>query len=197
MSRILILFAHPLYEKSRVHKALVEAIPRHEDLLVHDLYECYPDFNINIKEEQELLLKHDIIIWQHPLYWYSIPPLLKQWIDMVLQHGWAYGPGGTALRGKVIFNVLSAGGREEVYSEEGRNRYTVRQFLAPLEQTARLCQMNYLPPFVVHGTHSLTPGNISMYAEAYRRLLVMLEAAETATIADRFTSVKYLNELVE
>lgn len=165
--------------------------------MIHDLYECYPDFNINIKEEQELLLKHDIIIWQHPLYWYSIPPLLKQWIDMVLQHGWAYGPGGTTLKGKVIFNVLSAGGRDEVYSPDGRNRYTVRQFLAPLEQTARLCQMNYLPPFVVHGTHSLTPGNINMYAESYRRLLVMLEAAETETILDRYTSVKYLNELVE
>lgn len=176
---------------------MMEAIPRHEDILVHDLYECYPDFNINIKAEQELLQQHDIVVWQHPLYWYSIPPLLKQWIDMVLQHGWAYGPGGAALKGKVVFNALSAGGREEVYSPEGRNRYTIRQFLAPLEQTARLCQMNYLPPFVVHGTHSLTPGNISMYAESYRRLLVMLEAAETATITDRYTSVKYLNELVE
>ena len=85
MTKILILFAHPLYEKSRIHKALKKAIPETSDITFRDLYELYPDFNINIKQEQQLLIDHDIIIWQHPVYWYSVPPLLKQWIDMVLE----------------------------------------------------------------------------------------------------------------
>lgn len=195
MNRILILFAHPLFEKSRIHKAMVRAIPDSSGIMFHDLYERYPDFNINIKAEQELLASHDIIVWQHPFYWYNIPPLLKQWIDMVLQFGWAYGPGGEALKGKIIFNALSAGGREQVYNSEGRNRFTIREFLAPLEQTARLCHLNYLPPFVIHGTHTLTPGEIKDYAEQYRRLLILMEGENFRV--ENYTGVKYLNDIVQ
>lgn len=174
---------------------MVKAIPDSSSIMFHDLYERYPDFNINIKAEQELLSNHDIIIWQHPFYWYSIPPLLKQWIDMVLKYGWAYGPGGDALKGKIIFNALSAGGSEPVYSSEGRNRFTIREFLAPLEQTARLCQLNYLPPFVIHGTHNLTPGDIKEYAEQYRRLLILMEGENFRV--ENYTGVRYLNEIVQ
>ncbi len=71
-------------------------------------------------------------MWHHPIYWYSCPPLLKQWIDLVLEVGWAYGKGGEQLRGKWILNAVSSGGSREVYQEEGRNRYTLRQFLAPI-----------------------------------------------------------------
>ena len=60
----------------------------------HDLYELYPDFDVQVEQEQELLISHDMIILQHPFYWYSCPPLLKQWIDLVLEHGWAYGKEG-------------------------------------------------------------------------------------------------------
>jgi glutathione-regulated potassium-efflux system ancillary protein KefG len=174
---------------------MVKAIPDSSSILFHDLYERYPDFNIDIKAEQELLESHDIIVWQHPFYWYSIPPLLKQWIDMVLLYGWAYGPGGDALKGKVIFNAMSAGGRESVYAADGRNRFTIREFLAPLDQTARLCQLNYLPPFVIHGTHILTPGEIKEYAEQYRRLLILMEGEQFK--AEHYTGVKYLNEIVQ
>lgn len=194
MNKILILFAHPLFEKSRIQTALVNAIPDSPHITFHDLYELYPDFNIDVRFEQELLLHHDIIIWQHPFYWYSIPPLLKQWIDMVLQFGWAYGPMGDKVKDKKVFNVISSGGREEVYSPEGRNRYTVRQFLAPLEQTAWLCQMKYLPPFVIHGTHMLQMPEIKSYAEQYKRLLNMLVTGDYEI--SKTDHMKYLNELV-
>lgn len=107
MNKVLILFAHPRYEQSRTNEALVSRIPKNEYITFHDLYELYPDFNIDIQREQQLLIEHDIIIWHHPFYWYNVPPLLKQWIDIVLTFGWAYGPGGTALTGKMIFNVLT------------------------------------------------------------------------------------------
>ena len=148
MRKVLILFAHPRLEKSIANAALLMGIPRHNAITFHDLYESYPDFNVDIKFEKSLLLSHDVIIWHHPFYWYSAPPLLKQWIDLVLEYGWAYGKGGDKLQGKLIFNVLTSGGKKEVYHAEGRNRYTVREFLRPFEQTARLCHMNYLPPFV-------------------------------------------------
>ncbi len=194
MKRILVLFAHPLFEKSRIHTALCNDIPVSEYITFHDLYEAYPDFNINIEAEKEKLLNHDVIIWQHPLYWYNIPPLLKQWIDMVLQYGWAYGPGGDALQGKIIFQVLSAGGQQQVYSSEGRNRYTIQQFLIPLEQTAKLCHLDYLPPFVIHGTHLLTNEQIQNYAHNYRSLL--LKFVNNAYNLEEIRKMKYLNYLV-
>lgn len=171
MNRILVLFAHPRFEQSRTNTRLVEAIRTYPEITFHDLYEAYPDFNIDIKEEKRRLLEHDIIIWHHPFYWYNTPPLLKQWIDMVLEFGWAYGPGGEALRDKMIFNAFTSGGPREVYHREGRNRFTVRQFLAPLEQTAVLCHMTYLPPFAVQGTHRLTLDDIAARTDDYRLLL--------------------------
>ncbi|HEX5001507.1 MAG TPA: NAD(P)H-dependent oxidoreductase [Bacteroidia bacterium] len=190
--KVLILFAHPLYEKSRVHTALVRAIPRIPEVTFHDLYEFYPDFNINIEHEQQLLLQHDIIIWQHPFYWYSVPPMLKQWIDMVLEYGWAYGRGGTKLQDKWVMNVLSAGGPYEAYAADARNRFTVREFLAPLEQTVRLCHMHFLPPFVVHGTHKITTDLIDNQAHRYRNLIEHLVAG--TALLDDYQGMEYINQ---
>ncbi|RYE35767.1 MAG: NAD(P)H oxidoreductase, partial [Sphingobacteriales bacterium] len=96
MARVLILFAHPAFEKSRVHRPMVKQVLKLEGITFHDLYESYPDYDIDLDREQELLLRHDVIVFQHPFYWYSCPAILKQWQDLVLEHGWAYGRGGTS-----------------------------------------------------------------------------------------------------
>jgi glutathione-regulated potassium-efflux system ancillary protein KefG len=171
MKKILILFAHPRFEQSRTQKALVKAIPDSEHITFHDLYELYPDFNIDVNAEKKLLEQHDIIIWQHPFYWYSCPPLLKQWIDMVLEFGWAYGPNGTALKGKIVFNTISSGGTGEAYLPGGRNRFTISEYLRPFEQTVKLCNMTWLPAYVVHGTHKLNETALTEMANSYGQLL--------------------------
>jgi glutathione-regulated potassium-efflux system ancillary protein KefG len=169
--KTLILFAHPRLERSKFNKALLTRMPRHPDLSFVDLYEEYPDFNIDVDREKELLIRHDVIIWQHPIYWYSCPPLLKQWIDMVLQFGWAYGPGGKALAGKTIFNCVTTGGAGEAYQHEGRNRFTLREFLSPFDQTATLCNMQYLPPFAIMGTHRLNDEQMNRELGMYEHML--------------------------
>ena len=194
MARILILFAHPAFEKSRVHKAMVKQIPRIDGITFHDLYESYPDFDIDLDREQTLLLQHDVIVFQHPFYWYSCPPILKQWMDLVLEHGWAYGRGGTNLSGKILFNAITAGGREEVYQESGYNRFTVKQLLAPFDQTAHLCKMLYLPPFVIHDTHRLNTNGIELHALQYQQLLVGFHN-DTISL-NELEHVKYLNDIV-
>lgn len=176
MARVLVIFAHPTLHKSRVQRQLIERAPRVEGVTVRDLYELYPDYDVDVKREQGPLEDHDVIVWQHPLYWYSTPPLLKQWIDLVLEHGWAYGSTGTALQGKRLLSVISAGGSATAYCEEGYNRFSVRQLLTPLEQTARLCGMEYLPPWVVFGTHRLELDAIREHAERYEELLRWLVA---------------------
>jgi glutathione-regulated potassium-efflux system ancillary protein KefG len=137
----------------------------------HDLYEAYPDLGIDAKREQRLLEEHDLVVFQFPFYWYSTPAILKEWQDLVLEHGWAYGSRGTALRGKKLLCAISTGGREAAYHRDGFNRFTIRELLAPVEQTAFLCGMEFLEPFVVHGTHAMTVDAIAARAEAYRRRL--------------------------
>jgi glutathione-regulated potassium-efflux system ancillary protein KefG len=171
---ILVLFAHPAIRRSRVNRRLLEAIRDLDGVTVNDLYEAYPDLDIDIAREQELLVEHDVVVFQHPFYWYSTPAILKEWQDLVLEHGWAYGHDGHALEGKTMLNAMTTGGGEATYSEAGYNRFTVQQLLAPIEQTARLCGMRYLPPFVVHGTHSLTDAEVERAAVDYRRVLVAL-----------------------
>jgi glutathione-regulated potassium-efflux system ancillary protein KefG len=173
-NKILILFAHPRFEQSRSNQVLVDSIPDHPNITFNDLYEHYADFNVDIEREKQLLLNHDIIVWHHPLYWYSSPPLLKQWIDMVLEFGWAYGVGGDALAGKMVFNAFTSGGPREVYRPEGRNRYTIQDFFHPFEQTVRLCKMEYLPPFGVQGTHRLTDAELQSFGRDYAHLLTRL-----------------------
>jgi glutathione-regulated potassium-efflux system ancillary protein KefG len=174
MARVLILFAHPALQKSRIHRPLVSGIPDRSDLTLHDLYEEYPDFLVDVEREKELLTHHDVVVFQHPFYWYGVPPLLKQWMDLVLEHGWAYGTGGTALQGKWLVPVVSAGASEAAYCTVGRNRRTIRQFLAPIEQTAFLCGMRFAPPWVVYGTHRLDHADVARIATRYVRMLEWL-----------------------
>jgi glutathione-regulated potassium-efflux system ancillary protein KefG len=174
MARVLVLFAHPALEKSRVHRRLVAAVPDLPGLTFHDLYEAYPQFDIDVAREQALLLEHDVIVLQHPFFWYSTPAMLKQWQDLVLAHGWAYGSQGKALVGKKVFNLTTAGGRERGYSREGHNRFTVRELLAPIEQTMRLCNMQYLAPYVIFGTHWMDQPAIEDAVRRYRDLLIAL-----------------------
>lgn len=172
---ILILFAHPALEKSRINRHLIRAVQGLEGVTVHDLYETYPDFQINVKIEQDLLLAHDIIIFHHPFYWYSSPAILKEWQDLVLEHGFAYGHRGTALKGKKFLSAITTGGGEPAYCRKGYNYFTIRELLAPFEQTAHLCGMEYIPPFVVYGTHQLQENNeFDKYAADYRNVLMAL-----------------------
>ena len=171
---VLVLFAHPALEKSRVNRHLVRAIGDLTGVTVHDLYEAYPEHDIDVEREKELLLAHDVIVFMHPFFWYSTPAILKEWQDLVLQHGWAYGSGGTALHGKRLLSAITTGARESAYCREGYNQFTIRELLTPLEQTARLCGMEFLSPFVVHGTLRMEPAQIAAHGRDWRRAVEAL-----------------------
>jgi glutathione-regulated potassium-efflux system ancillary protein KefG len=192
MNKILILFAHPRFEKSKTNSALLTNIERIEGVTLNDLYEQYPDFNIDAGRERALLMAHQVIIWHHPFYMYSAPAMLKQWIDLVLEHGWAHGRGGDYLKNKIIFNVITSGGTREVYAADAFNRFTIREFLVPFDQTATLCKMIYLPPFAVQGTHLLTKEALKYHVTMYRMLLEKLVKGEFDI--DDLKKVEFLND---
>lgn len=158
--------------------AMLHAIERLENVTIHDLYEDYPNGFIDVAREKAALLEHDIIVWQHPFFWYSSPALLKEWQDLVLTYGFAYGEGGTALQGKRALSAITTGGGAESYRTEGQNHFTIREFLAPFQQTAQLCGMTYLEPFVIHDSLALSPEEINSAADRYRQTILKLRDSE-------------------
>lgn len=155
---VLVLAAHPQMEQSRINRAMLQAAAgaaaaSNGRIELRDLYALYPDYFIDGAAERARLAAARLVVMQCPVHWYSLPPLLKLWLDEVLAFGWAYGPGGAALQGKDLWLALSTGGSQQAYSPEGHNRYFFDAFLPPYEQTAMLCGMRFVPPLVLHGAH--------------------------------------------
>ena len=164
---VLILFAHPAFQKSRANRALVRAVEDMPEVTFHDLYEAYPDMHIDVPREQNLLRSHDAIVFQHPFYWYSVPAILKEWQDLVLEWGFAYGAGGNVLKGKCFLPAITLGGPASSYGRDGMNQFSVRELLAPIEATAHLCGMKYLEPFTLHSANDLSAGELRDAAARY------------------------------
>lgn len=160
-----------------------------------DLYAEYPNLVIDVQREQQRLLAHDVVLFQFPLYWYSTPAILKEWQDLVLEHGFAYGANGHALRGKGFLCVLSAGGSSDAYSADGLNRYSIGELLRPLEQMACLTGMQYLPPLVLFGSRdALEEGRLSRHLDDWRRLLTALVA--DALDLQQLSTLALLNDCI-
>ena len=152
---IYLVAAHSHWRDSRVTRRLFEAARALDHVDGVDLYASYPDFHIDVAAEQARLSAAQLVVWLHPIQWYAMPALHKLWLDEVFAHGWAYGRGGKALRGKDLWLVTSTGGAESAYHPQGYNRYFFDAFLPPYEQTAALCGLRFLPPLVLHGAHQV------------------------------------------
>lgn len=189
MPDILVLVAHPQLEHSRVTRRLMLQAARAQPgeaarVEVRDLYALYPDYLIDSAAEQAVLAAARLVVWLHPIHWYAMPPLMKLWLDEVLAFGWAYGPGGTALRGKDLWLVASTGGPTESYHPAGYNRYFFDDFLHPCEQTAALTRMRWLPPLVLHGAHRASETELEAHATLFgQRLLQWPHWPEIAEMA--------------
>ena len=152
MANVILYYAHPGHQFSHVNAQMFAAAQKVDGITIVDLYAEYPRFNIDPDREQQRLLDHDVILFQFPFFWYSTPAILKEWQDIVLEHGFAYGTGGDKLAGKTLGLAISAAGPEDAYQPNGYQHHKMRDFLRPLEQTATLCQMGFLPPFVLYGS---------------------------------------------
>jgi len=173
-SGVLLVLAHPALERSRANRALAKAAKALSGVTFKDLYEIYPDFAVDIEAEQAALLAHDVIALQFPLYWYSTPALMKEWLDLVWLHGFAYGEDGVALKGKKLFVACSTGASAKAYHMHGYNRFSMDEFLRPLEQTAHLCGMEWETPFVVHGASVKDDAALKAEAERYKARVASL-----------------------
>ncbi len=150
--KTLVVLAHPdLRDGSIANKIIVDAVRDVEGVEIRDLYELYPDFKIDVSSEQQALLAADVVIFQYPFYWYSVPGLLKEWLDRVFLYGFAYGSSGNKLAGKEFLLSTTIGGPVEAYRQDGSNNFTIEELLKPLEQTAYLAGMKFNEPLTTHG----------------------------------------------
>lgn len=187
MARLLIYYAHPAHGTSRVNAEMAAAAEATAGVEFLDLYRAYPRQDIRIDVEQERIQAADVILFQFPLFWYSTPSIVKEWLDLVLEHGFAYGEGGDRLAGKSMMLAITAGAPRDAYGPEGYQHFPLRTFLTPLEQTARLCRMRFLAPYVLFGAITAPEmGVVAPHVAGYRRLLAAirddgydLEAAAT------------------
>lgn len=181
MKEILFILAHPHLSQSRLNRAMVDAAQCVPGVRIHDLYREYPDFKIDVRREQALLTQHDIVVFQFPFYWYSSPSLLKEWQDVVLEWGFAYGREGLALKGKRTFCSVTTGGPEFAYQAGARNNFTMTEFLRPFQQTFQVCHMIYEHPYLVQGSHQLSEHDLALKAEGLKlRLLAYSEESGNA-----------------
>ena len=165
---VLILFAHPAASQSRANKVLRRSVQGLDHVTIHDLYETWPDLLIDPAAEQDLLMAHHHIVWMHPFYWYSAPSLVKEWLDMVLEYGWAYGEGGTQMAGKTWTQAITTGATGAAYRPDGLNGFTIEELLRPFEATARLCHCIWQEPFVVHSSRQMSDDALVEAGFAFR-----------------------------
>nr|WP_246073072.1 NAD(P)H-dependent oxidoreductase [Paenibacillus dokdonensis] len=164
----MVIMVHPDLENSRANRTLMQyaKLNAKGDIDVRDLYNEYPDWNIDIEHEQQLILQYDRVVFQFPFYWYSCPPLLKKWMDDVLISGWAFGPGGNSLRSKEFMLATTIGGPEHSYRAGGADRFTISELLRPIQATFYKCKANYLPAFVTYNVDRMS--DVAFQAEGAR-----------------------------
>ena len=172
MARLIVYYAHPGHKHSHVNKHMARAARAVEGITFVDLYADYPRFDIDVVVEQKRLLDHDVIVFEFPMFWYSTPSIVKEWEDLVLEHGFAYGADGDKLADKHMLLAVTAAGPEDAYTQNGYQHYPIRTFLTPLEQTALLRRMHFTAPYVLYS--SLTApasGLVEPHVQGYVRLL--------------------------
>lgn len=168
---VTVLYAHPYPDRSRANRALLGAVESLPGVSVRSLYRLYPDFAVDVAAEQAALAAADAVVWQCPFYWYSVPALLALWFEKVLAHGWAYGRGGDALRGKRALWVTTTGAPASAYRPGAMHGRPFEEYAPPVEQTARFCGMRWEPPIVVHGAERIDDAALGDRAAAYRARL--------------------------
>ncbi|MDE2431213.1 MAG: NAD(P)H-dependent oxidoreductase, partial [Burkholderiales bacterium] len=132
----------------------------------------------DIVAEQEKLLWADVVIFQFPLWWYSMPAIMKGWFDRVYANGYAYGVGEHSdkrwgirfgegvMQGKRAMLVVTTGGWESHYSPRGING-PINDVLFPIQHGMLYYPgFDVLPPFVAYRTNKVNDERFAQIREA-------------------------------
>ena len=166
--KVLVIYSHTYPEASIAGKAILEVLKATPNFEVRNLDELYPDLNkIDVAAEQKALVEADVVIFQHPIFWFNVPSALKRWMDEVLQHGFAYGTGGDKLHGKKFIHSFTTGGGADVYAGELGTALS-----DSVRASANYCGMDYVQAFPLYGQLAITNPNVAQEAKAHAEKVV-------------------------
>ena len=141
----MIISGHTDLTNSVANKTILEELHKMIPHAEIDYLDClYSDFQIDIKKEQQKLEKADILVFQFPVFWYSMPSLLARWMEETFQHGWSHGSTGDKLKGKKLIISLTTGAPKEMYQHDGAMGFEIEEYLSAIISTCKLCQMEYV-----------------------------------------------------
>jgi len=178
---ITLIYTHPFQHRSIANASLLNAVNDLPFVHVRDLYARYPDFDIDVRAERQAIEETDMIVLQHPFYWYSMPSLLKLWIDTVFGYGWAYGEESLVLNGKQLLWVVTTGAAESTFAPDALHGHSFDAYTLPMKQIARFCGMQWMEPIIVHDAHR-DQSFIQPIAQEYRQTLTAWHEAQAKTI---------------
>lgn len=174
---ILVIQAHDNMENSRLNKRFNLEIKDMENIQIRDLKTLYPDFKIDVQQEQELIKKADKIVFQFPMYWFNSPAILKEWMDKVYTMGFAFdvtkdGYERRELDKKEFMLAVSMGGAKQAY--DGEKVKSVDECLTPYIYTAKFCGMRVSKPFYVYSAMSkeITDEKLENLAKEFKEAIL-------------------------
>ena len=138
-------------------------------------------FAPDIQAEIDKLLWCDLLILQFPLWWFSVPAILKGWIDRVFVNGIAYGKGrrmdAGGLRGRKAMLTISTGCYPEMVEPDGLLGDLNVNLWHLHSGTLAYVGFQVLPPFMAWSIHYTTPQQRQQVLDAYAERLRTLEQA--------------------
>lgn len=133
-----------------------------------------------LRDEMDKLAWADFLIFQFPLWWFSLPAILKGWVDRVFAMGFSYNSGQSyesgVFRGKRAMLSFTTGGPASGYVPGGRNG-SIDELLRHVQYgMLHFVGMDVLPPFIAYSAARVAPEQREAYLAAYRERLVALES---------------------
>lgn len=160
MKKTLVIFAHPYLEHSNSNRELINFYERHQHYTFHDLYEEYPDFYIAAFRERKRLKNYQRIIFQFPIIWFGIPPLLRLWIDEVFDREWLENEAENPFLNKEVYIIVTTGGKQHSFQKEGRYQFSIEDLISGLLVSLKVLGADVKEIRCVYQSHKLSKKEI-------------------------------------
>lgn len=177
---VLVLYAHPYPDRSRVNRQLLRGIAELAAVEIRSLYDLYPDFAIDVAAEQEAVARHRALVLQHPLYWHLPPAAMVMWLEKVLLHGWAFGAEARAFSGKRCWWVVTIGSGEMQFLGDDPTAPPREAYETAVRHALERCGATWLAPMIIANAHALDKTELARQSAEYRAALTELVRIEAA-----------------
>ncbi|MES2631363.1 MAG: NAD(P)H-dependent oxidoreductase [Pseudomonadota bacterium] len=136
-------------------------------------------FSDDIQREIDKLQACDMLILQFPLWWFSMPAIMKGWIDRVFVNGLVYGSGrrfdAGGMKGKRAMVSITTACYPEMVEPDGLLAHLDINLWHLQHGTLAYAGFDVLAPFAAWSIHYTTPEKRSAYLDEYARRLAGIE----------------------